>query len=979
MSYLRQYDAVPLTKPQEKMALVIRWLQSVDDWQPFFQELRHERPIFVTPAFTFVTRFKDVEEVLAHHTTFSVEPYAKKIDPVVGPFMLGRDGTALNWREKSIMKTMLLPEDLPKVRALAGQYAEESLQRECVAGKIEVVSKLGRLVPVRLCESYFGFPGPDRETMLRWSKTTQTDMFRNLRKIQADDASVQVGEEMKECLGKLLDSKRQTLKQSDLSGSREHDVFTRLLLTHFAPPIPFDDERIIANMMGLLIGAVETTSQAIVQALEQIMLRPEVLVEARRVAREGSDLEFDPYVWEALRFNPMAPLVVRRCEADYILAAGTERETVIAKGTLVFACMGSAMFDERELKDPEKFRTGRPAYHTMHFGFGAHTCLGKHLGMVIIPEVIKHVLLYPGTALLPGEEGKIIVAPSRFPERFFIACGSQTKSGKPTRSILGMITHALLGDRDQTPPQNTQERSTTPRGVAARGSQDTLESLLTQFPTLWKALQQIPFLNTRVNQLLINSAVQRITPRPHPLSTMSCFTSWDSLTDRTYYGRHLPPHRDANTLPPVEEVVKLFQRDPARPIVSSKSTLLFAYFAQWFTDGFLRTDRSNLLKNTSNHEIDLSPLYGLHPRYTRMLRSGVGGKLKSQFIKGEEYPCYYHNPSGSPKLEFADLPLVIHPDMPPERLPTLFAMGGDRGNVQVGYIILNTLFLREHNRICDCLTQHPENAGWDDERLFHTARNILLVILLNLVIREYINHISPYHFKFFVEPNAFANAPWFRTNWICVEFNLLYRWHSLVPDQIRLKGVMRPLEYTLWNTQDIVEQGLGACFEEATMQPAGEIGLFNTGKSLEEAEVASIKLGRLAQLGTYNDYREHCGLHRVTAFDQISTRPEVQRELDHIYGHVDNIEFYPGLFAEDVRKDAVLGPLIGRLVAADAFSQALTNPLLAPNVYNKDTFSEAGLQIIEETHSLSDILHRNVPQKDKHFNVSLTKLDWRHS
>ena len=31
---------------------------------------------------------------------------------------------------------------------------------------------------------------------------------------------------------------------------------------------------------------------------------------------------------------------------------------------------------------------------------------------------------------------------------------------------------------------------------------------------------------------------------------------------------------------------------------------------------------------------------------------------------------------------------------------------------------------------------------------------------------------------------------------------------------------------------------------------------------------------------------------------------------------------------------------MGRLVGIDAFSQALTNPLLAPRTYNADTFSD---------------------------------------
>ena len=63
------------------------------------------------------------------------------------------------------------------------------------------------------------------------------------------------------------------------------------------------------------------------------------------------------------------------------------------------------------------------------------------------------------------------------------------------------------------------------------------------------------------------------------------------MTDRTYSGRHLPPARPrGGALPPVEDVVELFRRPAGEMVESEKSTVLFSYFAQWFTDGFLRTD-----------------------------------------------------------------------------------------------------------------------------------------------------------------------------------------------------------------------------------------------------------------------------------------------------------------------------------------------------------------------------------------------------
>ena len=67
-----------------------------------------------------------------------------------------------------------------------------------------------------------------------------------------------------------------------------------------------------------------------------------------------------------------------------------------------------------------------------------------------------------------------------------------------------------------------------------------------------------------------------------------------------------------------------------------------------------------------------------------------------------------------------------------------------------------------------------------------------------------------------------------------------------------------------------------------------------------------------------------------------------------------------GLFAEDVREDSALSPLIGRMVGVDAFSQVLTNPLLSINVFKPETFSDVGWQIIQQTRTLEDVLKRNM-------------------
>jgi prostaglandin-endoperoxide synthase 2 len=305
-------------------------------------------------------------------------------------------------------------------------------------------------------------------------------------------------------------------------------------------------------------------------------------------------------------------------------------------------------------------------------------------------------------------------------------------------------------------------------------------------------------------------------------------------------------------------------------------------------------------------------------------------------------------------------------------------MGSDTSNLQIGFVAHNVLFLREHNRIAALL--EAQNPGWDDERLFATTRNILTVLLMKIVVEDYINHISPSVFRISLEPHSFPNEPWHRQNWMSVEFQLLYRWHSLVPSTYRIAGEDVPIWDTLFNTATVTEHGLGSIFEDASRQRAGQVGLGNTPYELWPVEAASIKEGRDVRLRSYNNYRELAGFPRITQFDQLTGDAGIRERLRELYGHVDNIEFYVGLFAEEVPTDAVLPGLIGRMVALDAFSQVYTNPLLAPRVYNEQTFSPLGMQIIRSTATLSQVVNRNVPppQGRDGYYVSLTREDWKH-
>jgi prostaglandin-endoperoxide synthase 2 len=502
------------------------------------------------------------------------------------------------------------------------------------------------------------------------------------------------------------------------------------------------------------------------------------------------------------------------------------------------------------------------------------------------------------------------------------------------------------------------------------------------------AVNDIPWLAHEASSFVINHAVGATRTRPHPWSMVSEYTSWQSLTDRSYLARHRPAVPLPDDLPDPDRVKMLFARPDGRQRLSTKSTCLFPSFAQYLTDGFIRTDPSDPRKTTSNHEIDLCPLYGRTLAQTAILRlgsneAGERGRLRSQKVRladgtKEEYAPFLYIDRGEridPVFAGLDPPLFGQGPAPsPARRATLFAFGGDRANSTPFAAMMNTLLLREHNRLAGELERR--NPGWDDERVFQTARNILIPMYIKLVVVEYINHITPLPFRLVADPSVAWKADWNRPNWITGEFSLLYRWHSLMPDEIVLPGGAIPLgSFGLDNTP-LLDHGLLALFAAASAQPAAALGAFNTAASLLPLEIAAVKQARFYRLDTYNNYRRHFHLPPARYFSDITKDPATELLLKDLYGTPDRVEFYPGLFAEDRVVNSPLPNLILTMVAVDAFSQALTNPLLSEHVYNAATFTSWGLSEIEATNSLRTMLDRNVATRTD-VPITMTQPSWQ--
>ena len=510
-------------------------------------------------------------------------------------------------------------------------------------------------------------------------------------------------------------------------------------------------------------------------------------------------------------------------------------------------------------------------------------------------------------------------------------------------------------------------------------------------------LARVPPLQPVLNRVAINISVGRAPARPYAYSlwspdrsdppellvTPAPYITWPGLVDRRYTGRHLPPApvEHGARLPEVERVAELFMRRGA-PILSTRTTALFCFFAQWFTDSFLRTDKDRR-RNTSNHEIDLCQVYGLDEDTSDILRERRAGRLRVRAaLPTGVFPARLFDDDGALRPEFSGLPYargepgkrivdgmlpMVFKDsgMPPEELERrkrrLYATGLERGSNTILYAALNAVFIREHNRICGMLAAaHP---AWDDDRLFETARNINIVQALKLVIEEYINHLAGLPLRFRLDQKFAEKQGWYRANRIAIEFNLLYRWHSMIPDHLDLPGGGRlGTDDYRFNNERLEEIGVEPLITAASSQPAGRVGLRNVPTFMWNAEVSALRFARDFRLQSFNAYRKRFGLAPYRDWDALTGDPELSKSLQDLYGTVDRLEFLVGLFAEK-HDGSSFGDLLRTMVAVDAFSQVFTNPLLSTGCRGQaDAFGSIGTAIIEETKGLEDIVRRNAPK-----------------
>jgi cholest-4-en-3-one 26-monooxygenase len=236
-------------------------------------------------------------------------------------------------------------------------------------GTAEVVGDLGGQLPTRLVFPILGVPEVDWDTLRRLTRMAQ----------HADDEEYQVD-----------GGARQTSLHSQ---SRLFQYMCGLIAERRARPTD-DLASVIASLridgelmeetvaaraaMGVLVGGLETTRNAIVVGLLALMRNPD----------QAELLRADPSLGksateEILRWVTPSRNRLRVANQDYELHGQT-----IRKGEWVVMWTLAVNRDPAVYEDPHRFDITRNPNKHMSFGEGIHLCLGRHLARLEIRTMV---------------------------------------------------------------------------------------------------------------------------------------------------------------------------------------------------------------------------------------------------------------------------------------------------------------------------------------------------------------------------------------------------------------------------------------------------------------------------------------------------------------------------------------------------------------------------------------------------------------
>jgi Animal haem peroxidase len=487
----------------------------------------------------------------------------------------------------------------------------------------------------------------------------------------------------------------------------------------------------------------------------------------------------------------------------------------------------------------------------------------------------------------------------------------------------------------------------------------------------------------------------------------------------TRFGRNVPrkytfPDPDDALLAPSPRTISRELMTRERFLPATTLNILAAAWLQfevhdWFSHGKNDDQHSWELELADDDDWPHRPM--VIPRTLRDPTSDEDPETPPTFVTADSHWWDASQIYGS-KEDFAeairtheDGKLRIGPDgLPPKDLERFVDLSGVEGNFWVGLGLLHTLFMLEHNAICERLRrEHPD---WRDDRIYDKARLINAALMAKIHTTEWTPAIIAHPTTRYAlrvswsglvggrlrrrlgrlgSGDLLSGIPGSKTNHhgvpysLTEEFVAVYRMHPLLPDEYTFRSLDRdepPRERTfaelgaLHARDQLTEIGMANGLYSFGIAHPGAISLYNYPRSLQhlvrpdgsELDLAAVDILRSRERGVprYNQFRRLFRLKPAESFEELTGDAHVAQHVREVYGgDIERVDLMVGLYAEPKPKGFGFSDTAFRVFILMA-ARRLKSDRFFTRDYTPEMYTQTGLNWIDEN-SMVTILLRHYP------------------
>lgn len=289
------------------------------------------------------------------------------------------------------MRNILQPGFMPR----AVQFHETALRAATVelldelAGRdqIEFLEDFASEVPARAIVYLYGLPTDQIPRIKRWADGIAEFVLGSAKPGRYDN-SLAMMQEMRIYFTEIVQAGAPPVRANGAGSLMD------LMLESRELPDGLTDEEIVSTLILILFAAPETTANMILNAMLNLVSRPEVL---EALAARPQDIP--AAIEEALRFDGPVPAIVRVAKESMDIGQKT-----IKKGERIIILLKSANRDSLVFDKPDELIPDRRRCPHMGFGNGIHMCVGAHLARLEVRIAFEEFLKrYSGVKMVEQE------------------------------------------------------------------------------------------------------------------------------------------------------------------------------------------------------------------------------------------------------------------------------------------------------------------------------------------------------------------------------------------------------------------------------------------------------------------------------------------------------------------------------------------------------------------------------------------------